>query len=172
MTRRSRLAPEVDESWHTLFVTRSFLNWLASTQVLLARRNIPDDDLIAEMLRRAADWAALTDLGGRMAKSDPHQNRLVVYDDWFRAPTERAALAEWCGLAEASTELPIVRHYGGGSSFDLQKKRDAPSEMDVLGRYLEFVDDPVFRTTLARAKEDQTVWPVVARHFPEQASFQ
>jgi len=70
----------------------------------------------------------------------------IVYDKWFTSHEYRKTIAEKLGLAEYMDKECIgkVPMYGNGSSFDGFQYQGKPSEMQVLNRYENYLDNKKF----------------------------
>lgn len=89
---------------------------------------------------------------------------LVRYNDWARDEAYRAEIARQLGLRFTDAGINRVPDVGAGSSFDGTAYDGRASEMDVLGRWRHYADDPDFLDFLddpdLQALSDEVFGPI------------
>ncbi len=91
---------------------------------------------------------------------------LVSYNEWFVSEDTRRALANTLGLSSADKGLEKVAEWGPaawGASFDGLSKDGRASQMGVLERWSQYVDDPVY---VAQFQDDE-LWDLSGSIFGE-----
>ena len=73
---------------------------------------------------------------------------LVNYNKWFTDAIYREQLAGALGLEFSDSGLSEVKRFGGGSSFDGKSLQGKASQMDVLNRWKNYIDDEFYREIL------------------------
>lgn len=72
----------------------------------------------------------------------------VSFNEWFTSLSARSAIARDLDLEPSDRGLNSVSSFGLGSSFDGVNLDGRAQEMDVLGRWRQMLEDPLFRFLL------------------------
>lgn len=70
--------------------------------------------------------------------------RKILYNEWFKSVEYRNSLASKMGFVNNDIGIDDVPHFGKGSSFDKKRYQGRGSEMDVLNRWKNAIDDPLY----------------------------
>jgi hypothetical protein len=76
------------------------------------------------------------------------------FDQWFQNRQYREDLASRMGFANEELGLGIISGNGGGSSFDQLEKDGKAQEMNVLGRWMEYVRHEEYMFVIKFLRED------------------
>lgn len=80
----------------------------------------------------------------------------ICFDKWFSDPVYRAGLSTWFGEF-TDRGLQKVESFGCGSSFDGAKYDGAAQDMDVLKRYLNYINDEKYIEKIIKDEEVKTL---------------
>lgn len=90
-----------------------------------------------------------------------HTENFILYDKWYSDIDYREEVANRFGLVNVEDDIDkIIGH--GISSFD-RKKRVVDD--DVLKRYTEFKDDPLYRKYVIEDVELKVMWNSLVSYF-------
>nr|WP_293093742.1 hypothetical protein [Okeania sp. SIO2F4] len=73
---------------------------------------------------------------------------VISYNKWFADINYRQELSSQLNLEFSDAGINEVKWQGSGSSFDGLSFQSKGSEMNVLGRWQEFVNDPLYCSLL------------------------
>lgn len=116
------------------------------------------------VIRDPFNWLASSlRAGGGLAKRIPKRIKLyqqqvklfgctgvvpVNYNRWVKEEAYRELLGERLNLPSIDKGVRTVSPRGGGSSFDKLKFKNKAQDMDVFGRWREYVGNPLFQMLL------------------------
>lgn len=153
-----------------IFIIREFLNWLASTYVLVSKLpgHQPGSGLWYQTIeKRIAQWSDTARVGMLLSQDPPQDTVCVYYDTWMSDGDYRGRLLETFGVLNGDTSLPRVKNYGGGSSFDGMKYKNAPEKMNTISRWEQFAEDEHYRHAVKSALQEDSFHSLLETHFPE-----
>ncbi|MCB0762813.1 MAG: hypothetical protein KDC12_14900 [Flavobacteriales bacterium] len=81
-----------------------------------------------------------------MEQTDNPNRVAINYNRWFAEEDYRKLLCHRLGLEQAEGEREHIGEFGGGSSFDGQDSSGQGSTLEVLKRWHQVKDEPVFRS--------------------------
>jgi len=151
-------------AWQSVFVIRSFLNWLASYALMRSAMSGAEPGVVTA--------AGMYDTIGQLAtyratlKSAHRQDAVAIcYDDWVTNAAYREARLSALGIAVVHNEIGARTVYGKGSSVqDAAQRIDAASQVN---RWQRLEEQGAFQACLAVAAQDAALMAQIKRAFPE-----